>query len=232
MLIKLLKQDKYCIRKYITLIIKSVYKLSCDKLAQNQSIQQEWNIYIKLIDLLREQKIIPNEELVWLINNFSKIEEGLTLNMTSIKETTTYNNEEETKESINDLFTFEILNNSCQDCESECVYDKKHFLRLATNIDYNGNLKDICDNCNNIFYPCIQIKNVLDKTFPEINVYSPMKILKECMNGMNGYFDNQTDVVFYRDIKNVIINLIFYYSDEIEMEKPVRFLYKCLCEIS
>ena len=234
MLIKLLKQDKYCIRKYITLLIKSVYKLSCEKLAQNKSIQNEWNVYTNLIDLLRDQRIIPNEELMCLINNFSKIEEGLSLNMISIKETTTQNNEEEIKRSINNLFRFEIFNNSCKECESECEskYDKKHFLRLGNNIDYKGNLKVDCENCNSILEPSIKIKKVLNKEFPEINVYSPMKILKECINKINGYFNNQRDNMFYKDIQNVIINLIFYYSDEIGMEDAVYFLYKCLCEIA
>ena len=227
LIISLLDKYKCCYRMYITIIIKSLYKLCIDKLKQKQTINQEFVYYIMLMDSLQEKGFLPNEELLLLIEYFSKIKSHYKIENNEDKI-----NEQQQCLSQNQIQQYEIKlsENICYDCNYE--FDKISLINISNESDYNDVLEVVCCSCHKSMKPIIHYRNAFSKK-RNINFYSPKTIHKNISQLSTKHYTNTLTNNDYDIIETAIINIIIYLDDNDNLHKHLKqILFKCLNEVN
>ena len=228
LIINLLGKHKYCYRMYITIIIKSLYKLCVHKLKQKQTINQEFLYYVMLMDSLQEKGFLPNEELLLLIEYFSILKSHYKIedNEDKICE----QQQQQPSQDQTNQYEIKLSENICYDCNYE--FDKSSLINIINETDYNGVLEVVCYLCHKSMKPLIHYRNASSKR-KNINFYSPKTIHKNISQLSSKHCTNSLTKDDYDLIETAIINIIIYLDDNDNEQKCLKqMMFNCLNEVN
>ena len=223
---KLIEKEKYCMRKYLSMLLSMFYRLAERKINinKNANIDLEFRCFHKTLNYLKKNKVLPDQQMMISIELFALLEKE---KMTDSNKDDVDNDFEiavkETPISVSE-YTIFLKNNFCKDGSQKV----ENFLKLSVNMDYDGNLKLECDKCNEIISPSITLQ--LLNSFPNkyVDFYSPKKIYNESMRLCMGFFPEMDKGYLELDVmENLLINLIFYIDNMKDLEKSIsKLLFK------
>ena len=227
-LIKSLEKVSFFINHYIYIIFKTFYKYYLLHKKYNNKYP-EINIsnlkmyYYMLVDFLKDNSIIPNEEMMGILTQFfSKIifQERESIGKKKDKE----------MDDVKD--DFQIKKNENFICYMKYCFTSKKYFKPNTMVNAALKEKNICNICvrtqKKVLQPTILIK-INDYTYSSA-FFSPKKIYKLAQNAYNDFIDNaDLDIskLDFKNVRDVILNLIQY---GIELNKdddeflPVEYL--------
>ena len=209
LLSKHLSNLKYFSPHYIYIIIKSIHKFF--QIHKEKNIYKDFSIanikiYIFiLINLMRNDLFLPNEDLMEILNLF------FTQFIFKERGHASGNNE-----AIDDKY-FIIETNKNFFCFTKYNFSKKKIYFPNELIEFAMKEKKECNvNIgfrNKILKPKINIK--INDFKSEAELYTPKKIYKLIQSSFNDFFNNDFDFskLNIKDVREVIINLIFYSTE-------------------
>jgi hypothetical protein len=231
-LIKSLEKVSFFINHYIYIIFKTFYKYYLLHKKYNNKYP-EINIsnlkmyYYMLVDFLKDNSIIPNEEMMGILTQFfSKIifQERESIGKKKDKE----------MDDVKD--DFQIKKNENFICYMKYCFTSKKYFKPNTMVNAALKEKNICNICvrtqKKVLQPTILVK-INDYTYSSA-FFSPKKIYKLAQNAYNDFIDNaDLDIskLDFKNVRDVILNLIQY---GIELNKdddeflPVEYLIHTL----
>lgn len=222
-ILNLLRKINSCFRMYLIILVKGLYKLCKEKIAQNKSIYQEFVFYAMIMDLLKEKNILPNKELLLYIENFTKMFPNAKID----------ENEQQLNQMNGDvknqtnLIKPTLIHNICHECNVE--FDINYFIDDAKESYLCETSEVRCTECQKKIIPLIYVKNPLTKKEFKCNFFTPVKIYRKLQELMEPFLQGKlqnNDIDF---LYGSIINLIVYFSDfDEDIELPINFLCKSL----
>ena len=225
-ILKLLQKTKFFLRYHIYILIKSYYKYYL--IHKEKQIYPDLRVtclkmyFIKIIDFLNDNLLIPNEEIMAIFNPFfTKI---------ILKERESFKIKEEEKE-IDNIINFKIENNKNFICfMKHCFTNKKAFKQKVM---VEAALKEK-NNCNIIIrtgvkelQPTVEIR-IKDYSYSS-DFFSTKKIYKLIQQTYNDFFDiSNLDMskLKIKNVRDIISNLILYGIELNKKEEliPLEFL--------
>ena len=179
------------------------------------------------MDSLQEKGFLPNEELLLLIEYFSKIKSHY-----KIEDNNDKINEQQQCLSQNQIQQYEIKlsENICYDCNYE--FDKMSLINISNESDYNDVLEVVCCSCHKSMKPIIHYRNAFSQK-RNINFYSPKTIHKNISQLSTKHYTNTLTNNDYDIIETAIINIIIYLDDNDNLHKHLKqILFRCLNEVN
>lgn len=218
---KLIEKEKYCMRKYLSMLLSVFYRLAERKinLDKNANLDLEFKCFHNTLNYLKKNKVIPDQQMMVSIELFALLEKEKMNDNEELDNDFEIAVKEEGKPK-GEYTTF-LKNNFCRDGTQKV----ENFLKLSVNMDYDGNLKLECDKCNEVITPSIilQIKNIMPNRYADF--FSPKKIYNESMRLCMSFFpEMQKEYLELEVMENVLINLIFYIDNKKDLEKSVSEL--------
>ena len=227
-LIQKLSNLKLFLRHHIYILIKTIYKFyfihKKNGVYPDICISNIKIYFFKLINFLTENLIVPNEEMMKILNHFF----GKIIN----KERDSFSNKK--GKEIDEEANFEILNNVNFICfMKHCFTSKKVF---KPNTMVKAAMKER-KNCNVIIrggkkqvQPTVEIK-IRDYVYSS-DFFAPKKVYKLIQQTYNDFFDNSEldmEKLKIKNVRDVIANLILYGVHLNSEEKtkdliPIKFL--------
>ena len=209
-LVKSLQKLQFLMRRYIYVIMKSFYRYYL--IHKEKGIYKDINVtsikmyYFLLVNCLKDALIIPNEEMMAILNLFfSKI---------IYKERESIGAKQRSHE-IDDEIDFEIKNGENFLCFMKHCFTSKKTFKPLTMIKRGMIEQSICNIIITIgkreLHPTIQIK-IKDYIY-SAELFSPKKIYKLTKNAYHDLFDkSEIDMknIKIKNIRDTITNLIQY----------------------
>ena len=217
--------ERYCIRKYLAMLLTNFYRQAEKKLKASKDANIEFEItwFKKTIQFLKFKKMLPDEQMMSVIELFAEIE----------KEYKPDNNEEQylliQDEQLARYNSF-LKKNYCKDGTHPIDY----FMKLSENSDYDGDLKITCEKCNMMISPKITVQIFENHREYQEYFYSPKKLYNESSKINETYFPEQDEMYYDKEqIVKIIINLLFYISYTNTIERSIaKVLYVFLLILS
>ena len=201
-LFKIFNTNIFILKKYISIFLIFFHKFLLKKIEQKKSIQNLINIFNEIINIILEKNILPNENILFLINDISNI----------IKNSKVEIEENNTNFNYLDLKDLKIIlkKNFCKDkIQNEIVF----YHSIKQNFYFNGDVIEECEKCNIIIKPEIFIKSFCLKNKKKSFIFSIIKSLNEANKLIKNYYINLDDEKTFeneKEIDDLIINCIFY----------------------
>ena len=201
-LFKIFNTNIFILKKYISIFLIFFHKFLLKKIEQKKSIQNLINIFNEIINIILEKNILPNENILFLINDISNI----------IKNSKVEIEENNTNFNYLDLKDLKIIlkKNFCKDkIQNEIVF----YHSIKQNFYFNGDVIEECEKCNIIIKPEIFIKSFCLKNKKKSFIFSIIKSLNEANKLIKNYYINLDDEKTFeneKEINDLIINCIFY----------------------
>ena len=186
------------------MLLTNFYRQAEKKLKASKDANIEFEItwFKKTIQFLKFKKMLPDEQMMSVIELFAEIE----------KEYKPDNNEEQylliQDEQLARYNSF-LKKNYCKDGTHPIDY----FMKLSENSDYDGDLKITCEKCNMMISPKITVQIFENHREYQEYFYSPKKLYNESSKINETYFPEQDEMYYDKEqIVKIIINLLFYIS--------------------
>ena len=202
----------FILKKYISIFLLVFYRILLKNIQQKKSIQNLIEIFNELTNLILTKNILPNENILFLINKISNLIFSKEENKNNIINNNNVNNKNLNELNLLNLINFKIFlkKNFCKDeIKNEIVF--YHLIRQ--NFNYNGDVNEECEKCNIIIKPEIFIKSPFLKKQKKSFIFSIIKSLNEANKFIKNYFYDLNDKKIEenkKEINELIINLIFY----------------------
>ena len=226
---KTLSQINFFLRQFIFVIIQTLYKylLIQKKTGKypEMGITQIKMYYYVLVSFLKQNGIIPNEEMMAILTRFfGKIiyqeRKGFSIKL-------------EENEKIDKDIDFTIVKNENFFCFMKYCFDYKRYLKSSTMVNHALNEKKysniVIQSSQKVLKPIIVVK--VKEYIYTVDFYSPKKIFKMAEIAYKDFYE-KNDLNFsklnIKDVRNCITNLILYgkeFGDNVPVELLINTLY-------
>ena len=226
---KTLSQINFFLRQFIFVILQTLYKylLIQKKTGKypEMGITQIKMYYYVLVSFLKQNGIIPNEEMMAILTRFfGKIiyqeRKGFSIKL-------------EENEKIDKDIDFTIVKNENFFCFMKYCFDYKRYLKSSTMVNHALNEKKysniVIQSSQKVLKPIIVVK--VKEYIYTVDFYSPKKIFKMAEIAYKDFYE-KNDLNFsklnIKDVRNCITNLILYgkeFGDNVPVELLINTLY-------
>ena len=197
----------FILKKYISIFLLVFYRILLKNIQQKKQIQNLIEIFNELTNLIIIKNILPNENILFLINKISNL-------IFSKEEKNIINNNNENNKNLNELNLLKLkIFLKKNFCKCEIKNENVFYHLIRQNFNYNGDVNEECEKCNIIIKPEIFIKSPFLKKQKKSFIFSIIKSLNEANKFIKNYFYDLNDKKIEenkKEINELIINLIFY----------------------
>ena len=224
-LFSILKKQIFLYRRIINIMLSILYKLSVKNM-QVDYLKKNLLIYLKIMNILIKNNIIPDNLLWDLIENFKEIELKYNTMIKDMNEKSdkfipkVYPVDNELK------FKTFLRYNFCKDG----ILDENYFIELSKKTDSNSYLSEHCQICNINITPKIFIKDLSNPSNKYlVNLLAPKKIYENTREIIKiVYYNLEKNDEIKKTIQENIKNLIFY-TNAYNMNKSLQnFLFSLI----